>query len=688
MDNDYIPAIAAAMKRQGFSTFLIAALTVLGAALFGSAPALAAPTNITPSLIAETNHPASGGVVSLAIVMRPKPGWHGYWKTPGDAGFSNEFSWDLPRSVSVSELRYPVPEKLILTGLMNHVFLGEYALLTQLRLPSGLAAGTPLPLRIKARWLACTDRICVPEDAEFGTELIIGDGKIELDQQKHFDVWRQKLARPLGTEARFDATGDTFRLSIPIPSSIDTSNAWFFSETEKAISYHYPQKVVRDGDHLIIETARAEYGFQSPAKMIGVLALRSGAGFEVSAKPGPVSPVSDHGLASFWLALGGAILGGLLLNIMPCVFPIISLKALSLARSGGDPKDAKREAWAYASGVIITCLALGGLLLALRAGGHAVGWAFQLQDPRVILFLLLLSATITFNFAGLFGLRGFAGGDSLASSGGMAGSFWTGALAAFVATPCTGPFMAAALGAALVLPLASALAIFAGLGVGLALPFLLIAYSPSLRARMPRPGPWMVRFQRWLALPMALTTLALMWLLGRQLGQSGLFLGVALTVLLGALLALLGRKFTAGIGLASLLAVQIAIVAAAAPFIASLSAAETRNGQKTATDFTEARLARLRAQGKPVFLYFTADWCVSCKVNEQVAIDRTEIRQHFKERGIVTLIGDWTNGDPVISRFLEQHGRTGVPLYLYYSSGNAEPVELPQILTPARLLAL
>jgi thiol:disulfide interchange protein len=392
------------------------------------------------------------------------------------------------------------------------------------------------------------------------------------------------------------------------------------------------------------------------------------------------------------LALGGALLGGLLLNVMPCVFPILSLKALSLARGGGAEATVRREALAYTAGVILVCLALGGLLLALRAGGSSVGWAFQLQDPRVILLLLLLTAAIALNLAGLFELPAVTGGSALAGRGGIAGSFWTGALAAFVATPCTGPFMGAALGAALVLPTAAALAVFAGLGLGLALPFLLLAFVPALRRMLPRPGAWMNRLRRILALPMFATALGLAWILGRQAGVDGMVMGLAAAMLVALALWWVGTRQGAGqqaawwplLPAAAAAAALVAVVQPA-PATATAARAATVGG---AEPFDRTRLAALRAAGTPVFLYFTADWCLTCKVNEKTAIDRDEVRQAFVRGGVVTMVGDWTAGDADISRFLGEHGRSGVPLYLFAPAGGGEWRTLPQVLTPGTLTAL
>jgi thiol:disulfide interchange protein len=654
--------------------------------LCAAVPSLAqtGTNNILATLASESRTPASGANVMLAIDMKPKAGWHGYWKNPGEAGFSAQLKWTLPKGAVVGDIRYPVPERLVVSQLTNHVFNGEHALLVPLTLPANLAKDTVLPIALSGDWLACTDKICVPEHADLTLSLSVGDGNVAPADRMRFDGWRAKLPRPLGAQALFQVAGDTVRIGIPYPAGQSANAPWFFASTEDAIAYGQPQRVSRSGDMLII-TAKAS-GPVKAQMLDGVLALGKDRGLEIKAVRGAVEAGgTDSNLRTIFLALGGAILGGLLLNIMPCVFPVISLKALSLARAGGDGRAARREALAYAAGVIATCMTLGGALLVLRAGGATVGWAFQLQEPRVILILLLLVTAITLNLAGTFELRSFGGGQALVDKGGTAGAFWTGALAAFVATPCTGPFMAAALGAAFVLPTVAALAIFAGLGLGLALPFLLLGFVPALRNRMPRPGAWMATFQRILSIPMFLTAAALVWLLWRQTGSSGLVVGLSGAIILAIVLMLVGRNQAGGKPVTLFLAVA-ALLSAGSILVLPKGDAQAHAALAGTEPFNEGRLANLRASGKPVFLYFTADWCLTCKVNEKAAIERAEVAAAFTAKGVVTMVGDWTNGDAAIGRFLEAQGRSGVPLYLYYRPGKADPEVLPQVLTPGTLL--
>ena len=654
---------------------------------------------IAASLVPESAVVAPGETVTLALMMRPAKGWHGYWKNPGDSGIETQIAWQLPAGLTAGPIQYPVPGRLIVGGLMNYVYEGDYAQLIDVKVPANVAPGTKLPIRARVDYLACTKEVCVPETANVAVDLAAGSASGAQINRAMFDRFRQALPRPLGSEAQFERVGNRFRLAIPVPAGLELGDPYFFPLTDGALAYAAPQSFSRSGDTLIVETDAAVNGASAGA-VEGVLKLGEGNGLSLKAVPGSVPAAGAAlevggeegllGISTVLAALLGAILGGLLLNIMPCVFPILSLKALSLAKAGGDELAAKREAIAYTAGAVTICLALGAALLALRATGAAAGWAFQLQDPRVILLLLLLITAVALNLAGLFELPAVTAGGRLAEKRGTSGAFWTGALAAFVATPCTGPFMGAALGAALVLPTAAALAVFAGLGLGLALPFLALGFIPALRRRLPKPGAWMDRFRRLMSVPMFLTALALAWILGRQAGVDGMALGLAAAMLLALALWWVGRR--QGRKNAWLPLVPAALAALAAmvfvPTVApEPSTAGAAEGVLKSEPFTEARLATLQQEGRPVFVYFTADWCVTCKVNEKAALERAPVAKAFAEKNVAVLVGDWTRGDAAIGRFLAKHGRSGVPLYLFYEPG--KPVEiLPQVLTPSRLVSM
>ena len=662
-------------------------------ALLVAPAAHAQPTHITAELIAEAPAPP-GGTVTLAFHMRPATGWHGYWTNPGDAGFGMTLKWALPAGAKVGDLRYPVPETLVVSGLMNHVYEHDYAVLVPLTLPADAAPGARLPVSVEANWLACTDQVCVPERATLQTSVAVAAANGAIAHEPRFDAWRARLPAPLGAAARFALTADRIRLGIPLPATLPLENPHFFTAADHLTAYAALQVFRRKGDLLIVELERPKVAPATPGALVGVLRLNTaGDGVEISAVPGavplggdPLTPMTAPKPDEFPLLLLGALLGGLLLNVMPCVFPILSLKALSLARAGESEAHARAEGLAYAAGVVVACLVLGGVLLALRAAGSEIGWAFQLQEPGVVAALALLAVAITANLLGIFELAvpGFT------QNGSKSGAFATGLLAAFVATPCTGPFMAAAMGAALLLPAPWALALFAMLGIGIALPFLAIAFVPALRRRMPRPGPWMVRFRQWMALPMAATALALFWLASR-LGGFSFALGCAvLAAALVALLALTGRRQRAGLsarGVVPAGTAALALIAAfALPRLAHSPTAEAPS-LLASKPFGEAALAQARAANRPVFAYFTADWCLTCKVNEAAAIERETTRDAFAKAGVVVLKGDWTRRDPAITRYLTAHGAAGVPLYVWYPAGGQAQI-LPQVLTPGMLAAL
>ncbi len=667
-----------------------------------------APLSVPAMLEAETQTPAPGKTVTLAFVMTPKPGWHGYWENPGDAGFGMQLGWTLPKGVTAGKLRYPVPGTLIISGLMNYVFEERHVLLVDLTIDPAVAAGTRLPIKVRGDWLGCTKDICVPQGDDLSIDLVAGDGAVGAVDRGRFDGYRSVIPVPLDQAARYSIQGKNIDIAIPFPKTATLDHPYFFPLTGNVFAYSASQSARRVGDWLIIHTSLAT-ATQGPVE--GMLRIGKGQGLILNATPGVIpaggdrvatlgnvvpalNPQSGVNLPEILGLLGLAVLGGLILNLMPCVFPILGLKALALAKAGGDESVVRRDALAYAGGVILSCVALGGVMLGLRSAGQQVGWAFQLQDPGIVLLLALLMVAVTANLAGLFELSSVHAGDTLTRQGGMAGSFWTGVLAAVVATPCTGPFMAAAMGAALLLPVLPALLLFAGLGFGLALPFLGVAYIPALRRRMPKPGSWLERFRRAMAIPMALTAIALLWLLSRLSGNMALIVGLVASALLLLGLWSFGKGQRNGKPMfraPALVGVALLLYIVAKAGLGYLPHPEI--GAKSAPDllrseaFSEQLLDQYRGEGRRVFVYFTADWCVTCKVNEAAAIEREDVKRAFAGHAITVLKGDFTRRDPAISRFLAQHGRSGVPLYLYYPK-DADAQILPQVLTISDLIAL
>ncbi|WP_353216405.1 thioredoxin family protein [Sandarakinorhabdus sp.] len=692
---------------------MIRILTLLFAAILAM-PAQAQSVSDQPhtkvELIAASAAPAPGKPLTIGIALSPRAGWHTYWLNPGDAGAPTRAAWTLPAGTAApADLQYPVPGTLVVSGLMNHVYETTNVLVTSVTPPAGLAPGSAFPVSVQVDWLVCSNEQCVPEAATLTLPLVIGNGAADAVMGPRISAAREALPKPLAATASWAQQGKRLVFSVPMAGLDKVRRAWFFPAGDLVINHVTPQAITVAGDALRIETDAADPG--PSGEIAGVLRVEMAGqpamGFAISAKPGAVpgpgaalaigggTDAGGGGEPGLALVLLGAVLGGLILNIMPCVFPILSLKALALAKGNVDAGKARAEALAYTAGVVIVVTALGGMVLALRAAGSQVGWAFQLQDPRVISFLLLLVTAIALNLAGLFEVTLTTGnlGQDQARSGGVRGSFFTGALAAFVATPCTGPFMAGALGAALVLPTVQALSIFAGLGFGLALPFLLIGFVPALRRRLPKPGAWMVRLRAILSVPMFLTALALAWVLGQQSGVNGMAMGLAGALLLGLFLWWLGAQQHGGKSLLLPSALSLATVVAATLLVdtgtppASAAGAAVAASELGAVKYTPAALADLRSAGKPVFLYMTADWCLTCKVNEKGAMASSDVAASFKTKGITVMEGDWTRSDPAISQWLAEHKRAGVPVYVFYDAKGGER-ELPQILTVDELTSL
>jgi thiol:disulfide interchange protein/DsbC/DsbD-like thiol-disulfide interchange protein len=698
--------MAAAVMRLFLALSLLIGLLAAGPAPAAPASATVDAGHTRVALVASTLEPRPGSTVQLGLVMTAAPGWHTYWKNPGDAGIETRADWKLPTGFSVSPFAYPVPETFMVGGIMNHVYKGEAVLVAELKVPQ--AARGDFTIGGRFDWLVCDDSLCVPESATLSLPMRAGEGAPGPDAAT-LEAARAALPLAAAEPGQVAREGGRLRLLTPVAAA-GIRRAHFFAAQSGDLLFASPQALsVADG-RLMIETDADPNGPPAPRAVEGVLRLEHAdgrvTGIALAATPGPVPPGTplaatgappNAALPAFLPAFAAALLGGLLLNLMPCVFPILSLKAMSLARAGTSAYMARVEGLAYAAGVILACTALGGVAIALASAGAGAGWAFQLQDPRVILFLLLLVLGIGLNFAGLFEMSlGSLSGRAMARPG-PGGAFVTGLLAAFIATPCTGPFMAGALGAALILPPVAGLAVFAGLGLGLALPFLLIGFVPALRQRLPRPGPWMETFRHILAIPMLLTAVALAWVLGRQAGVNALSFGLVAALLLALGLWWLGLRQKGGRpGIPGALLAGIAAIVAPLLLPRLVAPADAAPGETAAAaigqgleaqPFSAEALAEARASGQPVFLYFTADWCVTCKVNERGALSSPEVAQAFDAAGIRVMVGDWTRPDPAIATFLASHGRAGIPLYLFYAADGSVR-ELPQLLTPAMLTDL
>ncbi|MBX7533270.1 thioredoxin family protein [Qipengyuania sp. 1XM1-15A] len=672
---------------RGIWLAFVAALVLLFPAVATAQEARFGDENIAVELRSD-GPPVPGETWMLALKFTPSSSeWHGYWSNPGDAGQGMALSLDLPGGWVAGEPLYPVPQTLVISGLMNHIYEGEHAVLVPVEVPADAAVANIAPITGFVSYLACTDRICVPQDA-----------RLSLSEGGNFRAWRAAIAPPLDSVAGYEIQRDRLRVGIPLPAELELGDLHLFLADPQiggfAPQYAAVQTYVREGNLLVAEiplrSLAGQEGTALPERIGGILSLGDGQGlrFEAEQRDVPlegVKPIRGPvDIPPLWILLAASLVGGLLLNIMPCVFPILSLKALALAKAGGDEASARRDALAYTAGVVLACAALGAVILLLRSAGEQVGWAFQLQEPRIVAALFVLAIAITANFLGLFQLPGMAiaGGKPSAK-----GSFATGLLAAFVATPCTGPFMALALGAALVLRPIEGFAIFTALGIGLALPFLLIGFIPAWRRKLPKPGPWMERFRRWMAIPMGLTVLALAWLLWRIADGFWLTMIGIVSVLVLALLASMGQRQAKGLGAERIFfAGIVALAIFALSFVPEPEAPEVSSSQSIhePIEFSESALAEARTSGKPVFVWFTADWCITCKVNEQVAIEDWETHEAFSRAEVITIRGDWTRRDEEIASFLAQQGVAGVPLYLWYAPGG-DAQQLPQVLTPAML---
>jgi thiol:disulfide interchange protein len=656
----------------------------------------AGPPKVTAKLIAEQQSAKPGGSITLALEQDIAPGWHTYWLNPGDVGQATTIDWALPAGWSAGAFQWATPKRLPVGPFMDFGYEGKVALLSTVAVPADAKIGDSVTLKGTAHFLVCKD-ICIPEDANLSVPMKVGDGAADPGNAKDFADARAALPVTSPWKATYSA-GPTVVVYAQAPAlaAAHPVDAAFFPLKSGLIKGTAPQTMAFTKDGLILKLTPADKANIS-GNLAGVLVLTS-SDHSVQALnvDAPVGAVPDAGNAAadgvqitLLLAVALAFIGGLILNAMPCVLPILAMKALSLASYGGGGGEARREGLAYSAGAVLSFLAFGLVIALLRQGGQAVGWGFQMQNPIAVAGFGLLIFAVALNLSGLFEFGTVTVGDSLTSRSGGVGAFFTGVLAVAVAAPCTAPFMAAALGYALTQGVAASMLIFLGLGLGFALPFLILAFFPNALSFLPRPGTWMLRLKQFLAFPMYGAAAWLTWVLAQEAGPNSVAILLAAFVALGLAAWLWGitrNMESRGRWTGTIAAAAILIAALYGLTTLSTMSAPAPSAALSSAKFSDDKLASLRASGKPVFVDATAAWCITCLVNEQAVLSRPAVKDAFSKKQVAYLVADWTNRNQAITKLLDANGRDGVPLYLYYAPGADKPVILPQILTESGVL--
>jgi len=639
----------------------------------------------TTALVSEAASVAPGQPFRVALEQILARGWHIYWTNPGDAGAPPDITWTLPEGASASPLQFPAPSRIAYGPLVNFGYQNRASFLATITPPASLRPGESLTIIAEANWLICAE-ICIPEQARFTLTLPVeARSRPAPGQAAGFAAAEAALPRPLPFAARIGFAGTAGALEITALPPGGLRDAFFFPTAAALIDNTAPQPLAQEADRITLGLTRGTAPL--PAQIEGVLALTDTQGvrqaYSVNLPPGPMPALTP--VLPLWQTLAFALLGGMILNLMPCVFPILAMKAVGLARLAGEGRaQIRAHAASYSAGVVLCFLAIGAGLLGLRLAGNAAGWGFQFTQPAFVALMAWVMLAVGLNLSGAYAMAGpVLSGEARQ---GHAGSFFTGALAVLVATPCTAPFMAVALGAAMALPPLPMLLVFAAMGLGLALPYALLGLAPGLAQLLPRPGAWMERLRQALAWPMYAASAWLVWVLAQLAGPNG----VALALLGGLLVGLaawgLGRAQRGGgrLARAGALTGALAALALLPVFLGTAPPPSLPSGPHE--PWSAARVETLRAEGRPVFVNLTAAWCISCKVNELVALDTAAVQAAFTAAGITQLVGDWTRGDAAITALLRAHGREGVPLYLFYPAQGGPPAILPQILTEGMLL--
>lgn len=651
--------------------------------------------------------------VGLRMVMDEE--WHVYWRNPGDSGLPPRIEWDLPPGFAVGEIQWPYPQQLPLSGLTTYGYEGEVLLLTEIVPPPDLALDETVTLKAGINWLACKVE-CVPGQAELSLTLPVKDSAPVPDKElrKLFRETRNDLPRP-SDHWIFRVTGRKDALEIElIPAAkeaADLKDPYFFPYRQDVIDHAAPQ---------VLETAEDGYRLtvkKSPVippevrQLEGIVVSAGGwersenfQAVEIAVPVGEPTQAAgtaagNSGQAGLWLAALFAFLGGLILNLMPCVLPVLALKILNLVEQAHHDKGrAWQHGLVFAFGIVFAFWVLAGLLLALKGLGAQIGWGFQFQSPGFLIFLAVLFFILAVNLFGVFEIGASLTRLGPAAKGGFKGSFFNGILATVVATPCTAPFMGTAIGFALTQNAFAALVVFTFLGLGLAFPFLILARFPQLLKWIPRPGVWMVRFKQVLGFFLMAVVIWVSWIYGLQQGihaAAGLWMGL---LLMGAGLWLWGMAASLrGKGAGRYLLIFLIVVLAAAGgalivltkdiFPSASPAAETRGAKGLSWEsYSPELIEQLRRDGRIVFLNFTAAWCLSCQVNERVAFRSPDVIERFRQLNVAAVKADWTSHDERITRALAEFGKSSIPLYVIYFPGRDEPLVLPELLTPQVVL--
>ena len=679
---------------------LLILLICLGLAAVAHANPVQRP-HIEAELIPASTTVAPGTPLTVALRLKMQEHWHTYWKNAGDSGLPTRIEWQLPAGFQAGSIHWPAPRRIDVGPLANYGYEGEVFLLTEIATPESISGA--VPIRAKAFWLVC-EEICIPGDAEFSLLLPVGPETPNAGWASRIAATRDALPRPLdGVRIEARLAGSEWLLAVPREAAPAARRIEFFAEEEGWIDYAAKQRLSAGADGWQLRFAAAPGAESRQGELKGVLVADpkfatgvSGAVVSLPFTVGPAlaAPASGGASLSLLTALVFAFAGGLLLNLMPCVFPVVSVKVLGFAaQAGGDAASLRGHGLLFAVGLLVCFWIVAGLLLALRAGGAALGWGYQLQSPVVISALAALFFALALNLSGVFPfgdtMQRIAG--SVRARSGYLDAFLSGALATVIATPCTAPFMGSALGFALGQSVTVAMLTFTALGLGMALPYVVLSFSPALLEKLPRPGAWMETLKQFLAFPLYLTVVWLVWVLGKQVGLDGAAKLLAGLTLFGAALWAYGRFRGAAATGARRAAYGLALLFAAAGTVIAWPGGRGDGTVQAAESpwqpWSRAAVAQAQAEGKAVFVDFTAAWCVTCQVNKRLVLETDPVQRHFARRQVVLMRADWTRQDPEITAALKELGRSGVPVYALYPAEGGPPVLLPELLTEARVTA-